>query len=173
MAAEKKILVITGSSRHHSDTRKFAEHVFAETAHTLMDLQDYHLEEYKYDAKYSSADQFNEVMEQILSHGIIVFCTPVYWYAMSARMKILFDRFTDCITIDKDQGRKLRGRKVAMLAVGTDSEIPEGFEIPFSRTAGYLGMEFLAGTYFSSALSEESEAAITAKNEFTRKLKMV
>jgi multimeric flavodoxin WrbA len=165
-----KVLVIVGSARRHSDTLKFTQQVFARKAHSLLDLQDYHLEEYNYDANYSSLDQFNEVLEQILLHDIIVFCTPVYWYAMSARMKILFDRFTDCITIDKEQGRKLRGRKIAMLAVGTDLEIPEGFEIPFSRTADYLGMKYIAGAYFSSAEEFGTKAHIAVKSELIRKL---
>lgn len=172
MQSAVKVLVIIGSSRLHSDTRKFAEHVFARKEHTLLDLQDYHLEEYNYDANYSSSDQFNEVLQQILSHDIIVFCTPVYWYTMSARMKILFDRFTDCLTIDKEQGRKLRGRKVAMLSVGTDLEIPEGFEIPFSRTADYLGMKYVAVAYFSSAEEFGTKAHVAAKAEFVRKIQL-
>ncbi len=165
-----KVLVIVGSSRNNSDTLKFAERVFARKEHTLIDLQDYHLEEYNYDHKYSFSDQFREVLEQILSHDIIVFCTPVYWYAMSARMKILFDRFNDCLTVEKEQGRKLRGKKVAMLSVGTDPEIPEGFEIPFSRTAEYLGMKYIAGVYFSSSLSPNAAKAMAAKAEFVRKI---
>lgn len=167
-----KVLVLVGSSRRNSDTRKFAEQVFARKEHTLIDLQDYQLEEYNYDANYSSSDQFDEVLKQILTHNIIVFCTPVYWYAMSARMKILFDRFTDCLTIDKDQGRKLRGKKVAMVAVGTDLEIPLGFEIPFSRTADYLGMKYIAGAYFSSALPIDDVKAMSTKAEFIRKIEL-
>lgn len=165
-----KTLVIIGSSRRNSDTKKFADHVFARKEHTLLDLHNYQLEEYNYDANYSSSDQFNEVLQQILSHDVIVFCTPVYWYAMSARMKILFDRFTDCITINKDEGRKLRGKKVAMLAVGTDLEIPEGFEIPFSRTADYLGMKYIAGAYFSTAKEFGTKAHVAVKAEFVRKI---
>jgi multimeric flavodoxin WrbA len=165
-----KVLVIIGSSRLNSDTRKLAEYVFTRREHTLIDLQDYRLEEYNYNADYSSSDQFSEVLEQILSHDIIVFCTPVYWYAMSARMKILFDRFTDCITIDKERGRKLRGRKTAMLAAGTDIAMPEGFEIPFSSTAEYLGMKYIAGAYFTSSGETGNKEHIRAKAEFIRRI---
>jgi multimeric flavodoxin WrbA len=166
----KSILVILGSARRESDTKKFARSVFARKECVFLDLCDYAIEEYKYDGNYSAADQFAEVMSAILSHDIIVFCTPVYWYAMSARMKILFDRFTDCLTIDKEKGRKLRGRKVAMLSVGTDLEIPEGFEIPFSRTADYLGMKYVAGAYFSTAEEFGTKAHITSKADFVRKI---
>ncbi len=165
-------LVIIGSSRRSSDTKKFAQSVFARKECVFLDLCDYTVEEYNYEANYSSSDQFNEVMSAILQHDIIVFATPVYWYAMSGKMKDLFDRFTDVITIEKETGRKLRGRKIAMMSVGTDLELPEGFEIPFSRTADYLGMKYIGGAYFSSALSVDHQKAISVKAEFIRRLEM-
>lgn len=163
-------LVILGSARRHSDTRKFAEFTFARKPHSLIDLCDYIIEEYDYEAEYSEADQFNEVMELILQHEIVVFATPVYWYAMSGKLKNLFDRFTDSITVEKDKGRQLRGKKIAMIAIGNDLELPKGFETPFSRTAEYLGMEYIDGVYYSSTLHLDSSPAIAAKADFIRKL---
>lgn len=165
-----EILVILGSARRESDTKKFAQSVFAKKECTFLDLCDYTIEEYKYDGNYTSSDQFREVMSAILQHNIIVFATPVYWYAMSGKMKDLFDRFTDVITIEKETGRKLCGRQIAMMAVGTDMELPVGFEIPFSRTADYLGMKYIAGVYFSSTLPVDDQKVIAVKAEFIRKL---
>lgn len=165
-----EVLVIIGSSRRDSDTRKFVQNCFGRKEHTIIDLLDYRLEEYNYDHNYSADDQFSEVLETMLSRDVIVFATPVYWYAMSARMKIMFDRFNDCLTIRKELGRKLRGKKIAMLSVGTDLEIPEGFEVPFSRTADYLGMKYVGGVYFSSAEDFGTKAHIAAKAEFVRKI---
>lgn len=42
----------------------------------------------------------------------IVFATPVYWYAMSGRMKIFFDRFTDLLYTHKSIGKNLKGKKL-------------------------------------------------------------
>lgn len=172
-AGSKNVLVIHGSHRYESDTRKFIEFTFARTPFTFLDLNDYSVEEYNYDGVYSGADEFKDVMEIALSHRIIVFATPVYWYAMSGKMKDLFDRFTDLLTIDKPTGKKLQGKKVALLAVGNDLELPEGFIVPFRDTANYLSMKYIGDVYFSSARPMDSSNAMAAKAEFIRKLNQI
>jgi hypothetical protein len=57
------------------------------------------------------------------------------------------DRLSDLITIRKDLGRKLRGKSMAILASGTDDDLPEGFEAPFRLTADYLGMKYIGSFY--------------------------
>ncbi|MCP4458779.1 MAG: NAD(P)H-dependent oxidoreductase [Cytophagales bacterium] len=37
--------------------------------------------------------------------------TPVYWYSMSGIMKVFLDRIYDVLTIEKELGRKLHGKK--------------------------------------------------------------
>jgi hypothetical protein len=34
-----------------------------------------------------------------------------------------------------------------MIATGTDLELPEGFEVPFARTATYLSMRYRGSAY--------------------------
>ena len=69
---------------------------------------------------------------------------------MSGHMKILFDRFTDLVTIKKEVGRKIKGKSILLFAVGADPEIPEGFEIPFKLTAQYLDMKYKGYIYFNT-----------------------
>lgn len=96
-------------------------------------------------------DEFSRVAEAMVAHTRILFATPVYWYAMSGRMKVLFDRFTDFVTVRKDIGRRLRGRALFALACGTDPQLPDGFEIPFRETARYLGMAYGGACYGQTA----------------------
>ena len=66
-------------------------------------------------------------------------------------MKTLFDRFTDLLS-DRDpscRGRALAGRDIWLLAVGTDAEMPAGFEVPFARTAAYLNLRWGGDCYLS------------------------
>jgi NADPH-dependent FMN reductase len=94
-------------------------------------------------------DAFDGVVEMMLASPAILFATPVYWYAMSGRMKTLFDRFSDLLG-DRDpngRGRRLAGRDVWMLAAGTDAEAPPGFDDPFARSAAYLDMRWRGGCY--------------------------
>ena len=143
-------LIILASSRKNSDTQKLVELVFKNADITLVDLLDYKIEQYNYEEEYPVDDDFLKVVEQMLSHQLIVFATPVYWYSMSGYMKVFFDRLTDIVSSQKHLGRKLKGKHTALITVSTDEELPEGFEIPFKRTSDYLDMEYV-GCFFSPA----------------------
>ena len=89
----------------------------------------------------------------MLAAHALLFATPVYWYAMSGRLKTLFDRFTDLLS-DRDpacRARRLSGRRMWTLAVGADPELPAGFDEPFRLTAAYLGLVWCGGLYVSTA----------------------
>lgn len=116
----------------------------------LVDLSALDIRSFDYTAR--PDDDFRAVAERMLEARAILFATPVYWYAMSGRMKTLFDRFTDLLS-DRDEGRRgraLAGRQVWLLAVGTDAALPPGFDEPFRRTAAYLGMDWRSWLYLST-----------------------
>jgi multimeric flavodoxin WrbA len=79
----------------------------------------------------------------------IVFATPVYWYAMSGVMKIFFDRLSDLISTSKPLGRGLAGKSVYLFSTGSELEMPDGFEVPFKRTAEYFDMNYVKSIYVS------------------------
>ena len=58
-------------------------------------------------------------------------------------MKIFFDRISDLLKIDKESGRKLRGKNMAMFSCGSDQDLKTGFAMPFIESANYLGMNYL------------------------------
>ena len=93
----------------------------------------------------------------MLRHHIIVFATPVYWYAMSGLMKTFFDRFTDIVTTKKHLGIQLKGKSSLLLAVGTDQELPDGFEIPFKLSSDYLNMTYQGCIYNSTMFQKHEE----------------
>jgi len=49
-------------------------------------------------------------------------------------MKTFFDRITDCLKIEKETGRKLRGKAMTMVSCRSDDEIKEGFAMPFRES---------------------------------------
>ncbi|AHM61282.1 NADPH-dependent FMN reductase [Flammeovirgaceae bacterium 311] len=147
-------LVLLGSARKGSDTSKLVERLFAGEKARVLDLLDYKICHYNYSGSYPPDDSFQALVQELLAHPVLVFATPIYWYSMSGHMKVFFDRLTDLVSIAKKQGRQLKGKKVFLMAVGTDDALPEGFEVPFRRTARYLDMEFIASCYFASAALE-------------------
>jgi hypothetical protein len=119
----------------------------------ILDLAPLDLRPFDY-AKPGQPDDFESVVERLLAHDRIVLATPVYWYAMSGRMKTVFDRLSDLLS-DRDpdrRGRALAGRQLWALAVGTEPALPPGFEIPFIRTAGYLGMTWRSSCYIHTGI---------------------
>jgi multimeric flavodoxin WrbA len=138
---DNSTIILLGSNRKNSNTKKFVSDTYSSSYH-LIDLLDHVISPYNYEGVYPAGDGFNSIIRDILKYDIIVFATPVYWYAMSGLMKTFFDRLTDSVTINKAIGRKLKGKLVRVLVVGADAALPAGFEIPFKCTAQYFDMQF-------------------------------
>ncbi|TGD79854.1 flavodoxin family protein [Hymenobacter wooponensis] len=153
-------LIIHGSARPDGDTQQLVEQVLAGVPHTLINLRDYSIAAYNYPHDYPTEDAFLHLIELMLRHPVIVFATPVYWYSMSGIMKNFFDRLTDLVEEPhKPLGRQLAGKHAFLLAAGSDEEWPEGFEVPFRRTAEYFDMSYEGSLYHSSKHPFPTEAA--------------
>jgi len=163
-----KPIVILGSARKESDTQKFLDLIFTDVDHALIDLLDYNISGYHYSHQYSEDDQYGEVVDELLRHELVVFATPVYWYSMSSLMKTFFDRFSDLVTYKKTIGRKLKGKYTALITVGAEAKLPEGFEIPFSCTSNYLDMEYLGSIYHRVGREAYNKSSVA---KFREKLK--
>lgn len=91
---------------------------------------------------------FLPLMQKIIAnYDTFIFATPVYWYSMSGIMKVFWDRMTDLITIEKDLGRQLRGKNMAVLSCSNGNNLGENFWLPFTESADYLGMHYLGNLH--------------------------
>lgn len=62
---------------------------------------------------------------------------------MSAQMKTFFDRISDMLQGEnKILGRRLKGKNMLVISCGSDSEIFNGFDMPFRESANYLDMHY-------------------------------
>jgi multimeric flavodoxin WrbA len=139
-------LVILGSARPDGETRKAVDIAFPAGSADLLILPDFIIGGYDYKHR-NTADAFSSIAEAMTSVDRIVFATPVYWYAMSAPLKFFFDRLTDLTENLKSQGKALTGKQIWTIATGTDAELPQGFEVPFRRTAEYFAMTWRGAAY--------------------------
>lgn len=154
----KKGIIILGSSRSNGNTHKITSFVKENTGYDLVDLRSLEIGHYDYDYN-NQSDDFLPLMRNIVdNYDLIIFATPVYWYAMSGIMKIFFDRISDCLRIEKEIGRKLRGMEMALISCSSDSQEYEGFNLPFIRSANYLGMTYLGDihTFIEESIIPES-----------------
>lgn len=149
-------LIILGSSRKDGDTYKMVDELIKISGWDLIDLNDYNFSYYDYEHKNLDDDYLSLMRRIIAKYDVLIFATPVYWYAMSGLMKVFFDRITDLLDEEKDLGRKLRGKSMAALSCSTGDNLGEKFWLPFSETARYLGMEYL-GSLHTIAKKDETE----------------
>ncbi len=166
-----KILLLLGSSRSHGNTHKVADFVQQKLNADLLDLNDFDISYYDYEHR-NQGDDFLPLMEKIAeNYEVIIFATPVYWYSMSAVMKTFFDRMSDLLTIRKELGRKLRGKKMGAISCGYDDDTVEGLDMPFRESANYLGMEYLGHVYTWVVADEIAAAPTLQLLDFCKKIK--
>ena len=132
-------IVVLGSSRGLGKTWKSVQ-MITEGSIPIIDLNTAKISPYDYEHR-NIDDDYLSIMKTIVEHDLIILATPVYWYSMSAQMKIFIDRLSDLLEISKDTGRKLRGKRLFVIASFSTS-MPEGFEKPFSQTCEYMGIKY-------------------------------
>jgi len=155
-----KKVIIAGSSRKDGDTEKLVNQLADLSGWDVIDLNDYQFGYYDYEHLNRDDDYLGLMQKLIAEYDVFVFATPVYWYSMSGIMKVFFDRITDLLTIKKDLGRKLRGKKMAAISCSIGNNLGETFWLPFSETAGYLGMDYLGHVH---TITDKDETARIAE----------
>ena len=144
---KNKAVLIQGSSRNDGDTKLVVNQLNATKNFDLISLVDYKIGHYDYDYK-NANDDFIPLFEKIIAqYDTLIFATPIYWYSMSGRLKVFFDRISDLLHYRKDLGRQLRGKNMAMLSVSNTDDLKKGFEMPFVASANYLGMHYLGNIH--------------------------
>ena len=153
MKEEKTPIVILGSGRSEGHTLKAIQTVVQDQQIPVVDLRKLNFSHYDYNYE-NQHDDFIPLAEKMVEHNPIILATPVYWYTMSALMKMFIDRFSDLIDIRKDLGRKL-AKKELYVITSYAGEMPRGFEDPFSQTCAYLDMHYKGCFYFYSGPNSE------------------
>ena len=140
------VVAVLGSARGDGHAAHLLDAALAGRPSRRFDLGALRIRDYAY-GQPAVGDDFLMVAQTIAGSDAVLFVTPVYWYAMSGVLKRFFDRLTDLVTVDKPLGRRLAGRSVWVAACGSDPALPEGFEVPFQKTAAYFGMRY-GGTLY-------------------------
>ena len=140
------VCVLLASSRSAGNTRTLVDFVFPAGGFAFEDLHSLNVGFYSYENS-NETDDFVALIQRMLSHDTWIIATPLYWYSMSAQAKTFLDRLSDLLSVHKDQGRQLRGKRFAVLCSGTDPHAPRSFDEPFKLTCAYLGMKYLGSHY--------------------------
>ncbi len=152
-----KTVIISGSSRNDGDTKALTNELIKKSDWDLINLNDYNFGYYDYEYQNKNDDYIKLLRKIIEKYDTLVFATPVYWYSMSGIMKVFFDRITDLLEIEKDLGRKLRGKNMAAISCSIGNNLGDIFWLPFSETANYLGMEYLGSLHMITGKKNDLE----------------
>ncbi len=123
----KKVVVISTSLRHGSNSHALAEHFArgAEAAGHQVELITLRGKEIKFCVGCLSCQQtgaciFKDdvlaIMERVLNADVICWATPIYYYEMSGQMKTLIDRMNAMYTKD------YRFRDIYLLTTAAENE---------------------------------------------------
>ena len=168
-----RTIILLGSSRSQGDTFQLCRLLTAQTAWPLVDLQQFHIEQFDYHFTNRDDDYLPLVRRLIADYDRWVFATPVYWYSMSGILKKFVDRFSDLLNSEKALGRQLRGKHLAVLACGYDQSVDPAFWMPFQRTADYLGMHYDGEVYGYLRAGIIPEAVADAVEHFAQRLQVL
>ncbi|CAM1372552.1 flavodoxin family protein [Tenacibaculum xiamenense] len=157
----KKTIVIQGSSKSYGNTRSIINYLNSEENFDIIDLKTKNIGHFDYEFKNANDDFIPLIKNVITNYDTIIFATPVYWYSMSGILKVFFDRCSDLLYQEKELGRLLRGKNMAVISNSGANDLKEGFYMPFKESANYLGMNYLGNVHgwFTEDGSEITEEA--------------
>jgi len=139
----EKTIIILGSSRKNGNTAKLAGDIATRLKAEIIYLGDKKISYYDYEHK-NINDDFLDIMKKVRESTHIIFASPVYWYSMSAQMKVFIDRLSDFLSINdlKKDGRSLAGKAAYLAATSISENIDDSFVSPFKKTFSYFGIQY-------------------------------
>lgn len=103
-------------------------------------------------------DQAKPVLKRMLQVDVIVMATPLYFFSMSAQLKIIVDRMFSLYKWDNLAGTMetpLKGKKLVLIASAYEDVGLDALEKPFALTADYTGMQFESLLISNAGISGE------------------
>jgi len=138
-----KTIAVLGSSRRNGNTGKLIDLISDNLGIEVIDLSLKDISPFDYEHK-NIGDDFLPLMDHLLKFENIIFASPVYWFAMSAQMKIFIDRMSDFLSVEelKDKGRELRNKVGYVVSTSISEELDPSFINSFTDTFEYLGIKY-------------------------------
>lgn len=144
-----KTVIVYSSANKVGNTADACNKFVRESGADSIYLDDYNIHDYSYEHKHKD-DDFRALFLQILEYDHFVFASPVYWYAVTPRMKAFFDRICEFMDDEQLQHslRKLRGKTFSIHTNSIQKTAPEPMLSMLIKTCEYLGMKGLEHRHF-------------------------
>lgn len=162
-----KTLAILGSSRSNGNTYRALQKLIGKRDIEIITLQNLNITPFDYQYN-NKNDDFIGLINKIIQYDNIILASPIYWYAISAQMKIFIDRLSDLTTHRRDIKQKLVDSSTNIILFCTYVRNKDHFEGPIESTCKYLKLNYLGCIYHSMDPSITNEPLETALNKYLK-----
>lgn len=176
------IAVIYGGTRKESNTEILAENIVRGISAERIYLRNYNIQPIE-DLRHAEGgfhpinDDYNSIIDRIMSNNILLFVTPIYWYSMSGIMKNFIDRWSQTLRDARYPGFKeaLEIKKAFVIAAGGDQPHFKGLPMiqQFQYIFDFIGISFegyIIGNGNKPGDIHEDKEAQCAAAELNKKL---
>ena len=145
-----KILVLYGSTRRGGNSDQLAGRLVAGLPRTEVYLSEKQIKpivDQRHDPQGFTPvdDDYDAIVQQVLEHDVLLFATPLYWYGMSAPMKLFVDRWSQSLRDKRyDFKAALRQKRAFVVVTGGDNPRIKGLPLiqQFTYIFDFVGMPF-------------------------------
>lgn len=167
------ITCLFGSSRNNGNSKVILDYLLKGTDHHFYNLYEANIEKV-IDSRhiknstniYEHNDDYSKILNSVMTSDTVIFSTPLYWYSMSASLKLFIDRWTESLR-NKHLGEfknEMSKKKYIVIIVGGDNPIIKSK--PLIEQFGYI-FEFMNITNYSFIVGEGIEPFDVIKDEST------
>ena len=113
-------------------------------------------------------DEVSEVLQKVVEANVIVMATPLYFFAPSTQIKLIFDRMFSLYKWNNEDGTMrtpLKGKTFALIASAYEDVGLDALEKPFELTAEYTGMNFESLLIPDAGVSGEIKKRLEIKEQ--------
>lgn len=138
----RNVLAIYGGSRKNGNSEQLTRELLRESSYSSLHLSDYHIQpivDQRHDPNGFDAvdDDYGQVLRQVLSHELLVFTTPLYWYGMSGLMKNFIDRWSQSFRDPSMNFQVEMAKKQAFVVIVGDDQ-PQRKALPLVQQFQYI-----------------------------------
>ena len=160
----KKIIVISTSLRHGSNSDMLADHFINGAKSAGNDVEKISLVGKNIQfckgcmacqklGQCTIKDDVNDIMAKVLQADVVVWATPIYYYEMSGQMKTLIDRMNAMY----EQDYQFRDVYLLTTAAEDEAETPKRAETGLTGWIDCYPKSRLAGTLFCGGVNDARE----------------
>ncbi len=175
------VAVIYGGTRSNGNTEQLTERVISEMEAEKIVLKDYDIqpiEDYRHDeAGFPRVgDDYKQLIDRMLSHDVIIFATPIYWYGISGTLKNFIDRWSQSIKEYPNFKERMAEKQAYVVAVGGDKPLLKGLPLiqQFQYIFSFVGTAFggyVLGEGNKPGDIQQDKQAIFAAEQLQKKIK--